>query len=228
MTIDNIRLANARALAQTLTTGRGQKIKFAELLGMSKGLVNNYIGPNPTKQIGDEVARRIERAFRKPHGWLDERHDNERTNLGKDAVAISGHDFGGPLGGGMFGSLLAPSVVQQMSVSREWARQNLQGSVSDHLAIASVTGDSVGDVLPAGTTVLVDRGASSVQADGVYMLGRGRGEGVWFRNVKRELDGTLAISGGEGGKDVTRTKSVDELGIVVLGRVVATLELKKL
>lgn len=227
MTIDNIRLANARALAATLAKERGQQAKFAEHVGITRQLVNNYIGPNPTKRIGDDMARAIERAFQKPHGWLDERHDSDRTNLSRDSVAISPLGAGGILGAGRLGALL-DTTVQQMNVSRDWAKQHLKGVVSDYLAIASVTGDSVGDVLPAGATVLVDRGASDVRADGIYMLGRERGAGVWFRNVKRELDGTLAISGGPGGAEVTRTKSINELGIVVLGRVVATLELKAL
>ena len=67
--------------AETLAKGRGQQAKFADLVGITRQLTNNYIGPNPTKRIGDEMARSIEEAFDRRRGWLDERHDDERLRL---------------------------------------------------------------------------------------------------------------------------------------------------
>jgi SOS-response transcriptional repressor LexA len=44
---------------------------FAEKCGLSYQLLSHYIGKNPTKRIGDTVARRAEYNFGKPTGFLD-------------------------------------------------------------------------------------------------------------------------------------------------------------
>lgn len=67
MTIDEIRRENARWLAQKC----GGPKKFAELLDVAEARVSHLIGKNPTKKIGDQTARNIERVFERPKGWLD-------------------------------------------------------------------------------------------------------------------------------------------------------------
>lgn len=66
-----MRLANARALAAEA----GSQDRFGERLGMSKAQVSQIIGRRPIRQIGDDVADRIEAAFKRPHNWLDTCHD---------------------------------------------------------------------------------------------------------------------------------------------------------
>lgn len=43
---------------------------FAEKVGVSYILLNQYIGKNPTKNIGDDVAGRIETNLNLPQNWL--------------------------------------------------------------------------------------------------------------------------------------------------------------
>lgn len=62
---------NAREL---LAEAQGAK-HFAERTGLSESRVSQLLGRNPTKDIGASTARRIERAFGKPIGWLDTRPD---------------------------------------------------------------------------------------------------------------------------------------------------------
>ena len=68
-TIHEIRLSNTRKLMKDLGISRSE---FAEKIEMSYNLLSQYIGKNPTKNIGDETAEKIEQAFGKPKGFLDQ------------------------------------------------------------------------------------------------------------------------------------------------------------
>lgn len=69
MQIHGIRLKNARDLMNESGLSRTD---FAEKVGLSYNLISQYIGKNPTKNIGDETANKIEEAFGKPKGFLDQ------------------------------------------------------------------------------------------------------------------------------------------------------------
>lgn len=68
-TIHEIRLSNTKKLIKDLSLSRTE---FAEKIEMSYNLVSQYIGKNPTKNIGDDTADKIEKAFNKPKGFLDQ------------------------------------------------------------------------------------------------------------------------------------------------------------
>lgn len=79
-TCKDMRLENARALAA------GNPASFAKKLEMSGQQANALIGPNPSRGIGDEKAREIERAYKKEPGWLDHEHnssDADSANIGQ-------------------------------------------------------------------------------------------------------------------------------------------------
>lgn len=44
---------------------------MADKLGISESQLSQYIGKNPSKRIGQEVARRVERELKLPDGWMD-------------------------------------------------------------------------------------------------------------------------------------------------------------
>lgn len=67
-TVKEIRRENARALA---TDGPAE---FARKIESTTQQVNQTIGPNPTRNIGDVLARRIETGFGLATGWLDVEH----------------------------------------------------------------------------------------------------------------------------------------------------------
>jgi phage repressor protein C with HTH and peptisase S24 domain len=68
-TIHEIRLSNTKKLMKESGLTRSE---FAEKIDMSYGLLSQYVGKNPTKNIGDETALKIEEAFNKPRGYLDQ------------------------------------------------------------------------------------------------------------------------------------------------------------
>lgn len=66
-TISDIRLANARSLAAAYKN----PAEFARVIDRESTQVSRFMGSNPTKNIGDRMARHIEKACKKPTGWLD-------------------------------------------------------------------------------------------------------------------------------------------------------------
>lgn len=70
MTREEIRRENARKLAAR----EESKAAFARAVNMEPSQVSQIIGPNPNKNIGNSVARRIERAYNLPESWLDVAH----------------------------------------------------------------------------------------------------------------------------------------------------------
>lgn len=61
-----------------LLEGRSKRA-CADLWGTSPSYVSQMTSDNPTREVGADMARRIEAAELLPHGWLDQQHD-ERTS----------------------------------------------------------------------------------------------------------------------------------------------------
>jgi hypothetical protein len=72
MTVYTTRWRNFRLLAGH----PGGITEAADKLGKLQGQVSHFGGEKPIKNIGDKIAREIERAYKKPHGWLDRDHDS--------------------------------------------------------------------------------------------------------------------------------------------------------
>lgn len=70
MNVKDIRRENMRALSRQI----GGISEMAERLDKSQSQISHLIGSNPIKNIGDRIASEVEKAFSKPHGWLDREH----------------------------------------------------------------------------------------------------------------------------------------------------------
>lgn len=69
-TIYEIRRENARKLRD----GVGGNTYFANLIEREPTQTSRFLGDNATKNIGEDMARHIERCFDVPAGWLDKEH----------------------------------------------------------------------------------------------------------------------------------------------------------
>jgi PAS domain S-box-containing protein len=100
MDVKEVRHRNVRTLLQQLgndaeKSGRrsGGMMMLAEMLQKSVAQVSRFASENPVTQIGDRIARQIEEAFGKDHGWLD--HAQWHTDSDKpspDAIPSRGAD----------------------------------------------------------------------------------------------------------------------------------------
>lgn len=92
MTNADIRRENARQLASDC----GGMAAFGEKLDMTPSQVSQLIGKNPSKNIGNSIARRIEDAFNKERGWLDLHHaapDQEAVSAAAELFEKVSHGY---------------------------------------------------------------------------------------------------------------------------------------
>lgn len=71
-----IRLKNLKSLINEIGTAAA----LAEKINASPSQISQIVAPKAIRSLGDALARRIEEAFRKPHGWMDQIHD-QSSNL---------------------------------------------------------------------------------------------------------------------------------------------------
>lgn len=69
----SIRYRNTRLLVEQM----GGVSNFANKINKGQSQTSQFAGNTPIKGIGNKVAREIELAFNKPHGWLDLPHDEQ-------------------------------------------------------------------------------------------------------------------------------------------------------
>ncbi len=65
-----IRRLNVRQLAEEV----GGVTALAGMTGTSQSYLSQIIGPHPSREVGEVLARRVEQATGRPHGWLDQSH----------------------------------------------------------------------------------------------------------------------------------------------------------
>ncbi|MCH7333864.1 hypothetical protein [Acinetobacter modestus] len=72
-----IRYNNTRLLVEQV----GGVSNFANKINKGQSQTSQFAGTAPIKGIGNKVAREIEEAFGKPHGWLDVIHQEKSSQL---------------------------------------------------------------------------------------------------------------------------------------------------
>lgn len=82
--IYDIRLHNAQLLVNFI----GNKTLFSERIERSPTQVSRIIGLNPTRNIGEKLARHIEHCFCLPKFWLDQPHQ-QIENIDKQINTIN-------------------------------------------------------------------------------------------------------------------------------------------
>lgn len=192
--IDEIRRANLRLIEQE----SGSPTDAAKRIGMSLAQFSNLRDGAKDSQTGKargmrkETARRIEEAFGKPAGWLDQVHSQEgnehqlpaasiasspyeapsANGEGRDLI-ITQYDIGGAMGSG--GKLVLeaeqPGVIKSWRVDQEWLRLNVPTYTSvTNLCIVTGFGPSMKPIFNPGDPLLMDRGVNHVDHEGIYFF----------------------------------------------------------
>lgn len=117
------------------------------------------------------------------------------------------------------------TVVDRITVKREWLQTTLPGCRYDRLAVISGKGDSMEPTFSDGDLLLVDTSKTTVDIDGVYVLSAHKR--LFIKSVRQRIDGSYEIS-----SDNPKIKTVDVLNgdheVMVHGRVVLVWGAKKL
>lgn len=124
-------------------------------------------------------------------------------------ISIPQYDTGGKMGDGGLVLQDQPGIIQGWSVSREWVQANVPNCTSPaNLCIVTGFGDSMIGVFNPGDPVLVDRGVTACDHDGLYFFRVGN-EGFIKRLQRIPGAGILVISQNPNYRDWTLTESMD-------------------
>jgi len=183
-----IRLLNTQRLLDENNISRS---KLAEKTGISYNLLSQYIGKNPTKKIGDDTAAKIEMAFNKPSGYLDQTPEllsNEKsssrsfdvipvsvwddsTPLDEDEVEIPFFkDFSFACGSGSVGEALE-SETRRLRMSKATLRNK---NIDKKNAIATLSsGNSMSPTIKDGDTIHIDLGRKKIKDGKIFAICHG-------------------------------------------------------
>lgn len=209
MTIYQTRLDNLR---RVIGTQRGHIAAFAARMDMRIQQASHVVGSKPVKHIGDTMARRIEQVYGLPVGSLDIAPESRAAPANAVEVPLLTLVSGVPVESEAF--------AHRITLDREWLRRNM-AVAPEHAALACMSGDTMAPTLLDGDILLVDRGATRIEASGIYAIGRG--EELHILRVQRSLAGGFTLSCDNRAYPPYDAPNLQQAGLLVLGRVLMNL-----
>ena len=169
------------------------------------------------KSFGEKAARNIEAKLGLVRGSLDlVGFASQKPSVAAEedrAIYDAGTEIPQFLTGGKMGHGLVlrdqPGMIQSWRVTPEWVQKNVHNfTAMRNLAIVTGFGDSMRPLYNPGDPLLVDRGITAVESDGIYFFRVGE-EGFIKRLQRIPGNGLLAISENKSYRDWTVTKDMD-------------------
>lgn len=118
------------------------------------------------------------------------------------------------------------SVVEEITVEREWLRRNVTATSPDNLALISAYGDSMEGTFSDGDLLLVDRGITEIKLDAVYVLALN--DELFIKRLQRRPDGTMLMLSDNSKYSAYEITSGDQATFRVLGRVLLAWNVRRL
>ncbi len=201
MDINTVRRENLRKLIQQAPS----QAEFADSCGTAASVISLIVSPNPKRNLGDRLARKIEAARDLPHGWLDVQHQGQegidvsslpaplaqKISSYRAKVSIERFDIAGSMGPGTEPPDLH-NIVDSMTLDASWVRQNLVYTAVENIKLISGRGDSMSPTIKNGDPLLVDVGITSVECDAIYFFMMGKQ--LQIKRIQRHLDGLTVLS----------------------------------
>lgn len=192
---------------------KGNKAEFSRKADVHPNHTNLVLTDNPLhrRNIGEELARRIESTIGLPPMWLD----GDRTGNHAAAVTIGSHAIADNLS-----TVIKDSPVLSVTATSLWlAGLAAESTAMENIFMASVAGSELAPDLVSGDVVLVDGAVKAFVSDGIYLLTSGKS--AFMRRVRKTVSGGFILS--SRGQD----ENVETLaGIKIVGRILRKMELK--
>lgn len=192
---------------------------FEERTEVRMSQVGQWFSGN--RALRDKAVKRLQDRTGKPEGFFDMPIVNPLQNA--QDVSIEQYDTGGSMGHGL--KLVdQPGTIKSWQVDKEWIRMNVKHHTSDeNLCIVTGFGDSMLGMYNPGDPLLVDKGVTSCDFDGVYFFRVGD-EGFIKRLQRIPGEGILVISENASYRDWTIKPGMD---FKVLAKVLKVWESKQ-
>lgn len=193
--------------------------RFEELTEIRMAQVNQWF--SGYRALRDKAVKRLEHRTGKPEGYFD-MPSNKLPQNSQD-VSIKQFDTGGSMGQGLR-LVDQPGTIKSWNVDQEWLRINVKHHTgTGNLCIVTGFGDSMLGMYNPGDPLLVDKGVTSCDFDGVYFFRVGD-EGFIKRLQRIPGEGVLVISENSRYRDWTIKPDMD---FEVLAKVLKVWESKQ-
>lgn len=227
MAAEENRIKNLREIVDIEATNAGGKLRLGyRAVAMNTGLDEEYIYQlykGIKKSMGRDAARAVSRAYSKGRNvnWFDETPNDTHESL--EDLTIKQFDTGGSMGTGLR-LVDQPGTIKSWHVDKEWVRMNVKHHTSNvNLCIVTGFGDSMLGMYNPGDPLLVDKGVTTCDFDGVYFFRVGD-EGFIKRLQRIPGEGILVISENSSYRDWTIKPEMD---FEVLAKVLKVWESKQ-
>jgi len=178
MRISDTRLQNFRRI---LSDRKLRLVEIADLLGKAPAQVSAFGGKNPTKGIGDQIAREIENALKLPNGTLDVPYGLTTFNNGS-VVGYAGRKL--PVIGSIAaGTWCEANEAFDPSEAEEWI--DAPGPVGPRAFILRVEGISMEPKFQEGDKIVID---PSLEAHSGHFVAakRSRDQAATLKQLRQE------------------------------------------
>lgn len=216
---------NRYAHLRDIISRHGGQSAVAEKLGVSRQQLSHIGAETPVRNIGDKQARKIEMTFGLPIGHMDQPLGIVTVDMDEISVVVPLLNVTASMGAGAVIPWTEEAVFN-MRISKHWLRHNTQATSFDRLAIITAHGDSMEPTFTDGSILLVDTAITNLKLDAVYVLSRD-GE-LFIKRVQRNIDGSFIIKSDNPQYEPQRLEDPIKAGLLVQGRVLITLNVKKL
>lgn len=171
------RLHNVRQLVER----NGGVTSFATRLGVRKQYVSQIAGQGneeARKPIGDDMARKIEREFSLPKGFLDQDPEQSKESVEKYQVRVPMLQVAGSNKNQEL-ARFKEDAVSEIVFIRPWMRQHVNASDHDHMNVATVRTDKMSPTFNRGDWVIIDAAVHDIVDAGIFVFER---DGVLYIN----------------------------------------------
>ena len=169
-TVKDYRLFKVRELIEK----SGGGTNFAIRLGVTKPYISRIAGQGTgRKGIGDATARRIEREFSLPVGYLDSPPAQEQEQIDQHTIKVRLLQVAGSNENCEMATY-KHDAVSAIQFFRPWIRQNVNVSNHERLGIATVRDDKMNPTFTRDDLVLIDVSVSRIEEAGIYVFEMGR------------------------------------------------------
>jgi phage repressor protein C with HTH and peptisase S24 domain len=220
------------------------KAEFARAIERAPAQVNNFLNPNGKKNIGESLARHIERKLDLEKGLLDRRHeelppviDNEGLALIVEeprqfpvrggAIAVDQLDVRASMGSGAPLPEREP-IIDSIRVPVDYIRENFPTVTSPaNLKIITGFGNSMEPTFKHGDPLIVDTGVNAMDVDTVYVFAY-QNE-LYIKGIQRMPDRSIkVISHNRAIFDPFVLDAKQREDVTVIGRVVCAVNMNKI